>query len=152
MERIDALTEEFRVKYEKFLIGCDAIEEMDRWNKDTLGEMDVFYENDLLSLIIRLVAADGKISAREVEYINKTFGFDYTADSLKEIYENCRDEIGDSFDDVFKNGVLYMKSVNEKLADAYEELLGIVCDIVVESDGVISPEEIIEAKRIRALI
>jgi uncharacterized tellurite resistance protein B-like protein len=152
MERIDILTEEFKVKYEKFLIGCDAVEEADVWNKQVLGEMDVFYENDLISIIIRLIVADGEISEKEAEYINRNFGFDYTVDFLKEVYENCREEIGDSFDEKFKSGVFYMKKVNEKLAAAYEELLGIVCDIVIESDGEISQAEIEEAKRIKALI
>ena len=152
MERIDILTEEFKVKYEKFLIGCDAVEEADVWNKKVLGEMDVFYENDIISIIIRLIVADGEISEKEAEYINRNFGFDYTVDFLKEVYENCREEIGDSFDEKFKSGVFYMKKVNEKLAAAYEELLGIVCDIVIESDGEFSQAEIEEAKRIKALI
>ena len=152
MKRIDILSEEFRVKYDKFLLGCDAVENADVWNKKALGEMDVFYENDLITLILRLIVADGEISEKEAEYINRNFGFDYTVEYLREVYDNCREEIGESFDEKFKYGVGYMRKVNEKLAEAYEEILGIVCDIVIESDDEISPEEIEEAKRIKALI
>ena len=152
MESIDSLTKAFKFEYERFVLGCDALEEMDAWDKETFGEMDVFYENDLVALVIRLIAADGKISEKEVEYLNKNFGFDYTAERMAEVYENCRGELGQSFDANFKNGVALMKKINAKLAGAYESLLGLVCDIVIASDGVISPEEIEEAKRIKALV
>ena len=151
MKNIDKLTEEFKTKYERFLIGCDAIEELDQWNKEEYGEMDVFYQNDLVSVILRLIAVDGVISEKEAEYLNKTFGFEYATDELADIYENCEDEISHAFDEQFENGITYMRSINEKLADAYKELLGLICDIIVESDDVISPEEIEEAKGLKSL-
>ena len=54
----------FKMKHEAFLVGCDAIEEMGLWNKEAYGEMDVFYSNDLVIVIIRLIATDGKISQK----------------------------------------------------------------------------------------
>ena len=83
MNRIDKLTEDFRYKYDRFFIGCDAAEEEGLWDKEENGEMDGFYQNDLVSVIIRLIAADGVISDKETEYLNKTFGFDYTTRPLK---------------------------------------------------------------------
>lgn len=151
MKRIDLLTEEFKTKYERFLIGCDALEDLNLWDKEEHGEMDVFYENDLISVILRLIAIDGKISRKETEYLNKNFGFDYTASELADIYENCEEEISHSFDEQFENGVTYMRSINEKLADMYKKLLGLICDIIIESDDVIAPEEIEEAKKLKAL-
>lgn len=152
MENIDRLTQAFKNQYERFQIGCDAIEETGVWDKEAFGEMDVFYENDLVALILRLIAADGKIAAKEAEYLNKNFGFDYTPEKLAEVYENCRGAIGAEFDGKFKDGVARMKTINGKLAAAYEELLGTVCDIVIASDGEISPAEIQEAKRIKSLV
>lgn len=152
MDRIDMLTNAFKSQYERFLIGCDAIEETGAWDKENLGEMDVFYENDLVGLLLRLIAADGRISEKEAEYVNKNFGFDYSAGQLADIYENCREAIGAPFDEKFKDGVRQMKAINGKLADAYAELLGLACDIVAASDGEIAPEEIEEAKRIKALL
>ena len=151
MKRIDLLTEEFKTKYERFLIGCDALEDLNLWDKDEHGEMDVFYQNDLVSVILRLIAVDGKISRKEAEYLNKSFGFDYTASELADIYENCEEEISHSFDEQFENGVTYMRSINEKLADMYKELLGLICDIIIESDDVIASEEVEEAKKLKAL-
>ena len=37
---INALSEDFRNKYERFIIGCDAQEDLALWNKDALGEME----------------------------------------------------------------------------------------------------------------
>ena len=151
MKKLDVLTQEFRLKYEKFIIGCDALEELDKWNKEKNGEMDVFYQNDLVSVIVRLIAVDGKISDEEAKYLNRNFDFDYTTDELKDIYESCRDEISRSFDEQFENGVSLMRSINGKLADAYKELLGLICDIIIASDDVISEEEKEEVKKLKEL-
>lgn len=151
MKRIDALTEEFKSKYEKFLIGCDAIEELNQWDKEENGEMDVFYQNDLVSVILRLIAADGEISDGETEYLNRNFGFEYSTEELIDIYKSCEEEVSHSFDEQFENGITLMRSINEKLADAYKELLNLICDIIIESDEVIAPEEIEEAKKLKEL-
>ena len=152
MKKIDLLTEEFKTKYEKFLIGCDAIEELDQWNKEEYGEMDVFYQNDLVSVIIRLIATDGNISTKEVEYLNHNFGLEYTVDELADVYASCGEQIGHSFDESFANGITYMRTINSKLADAYKELLALICDIIIESDGVISDSEIDEVKSLKGLV
>ncbi len=151
MNRIDACIETFKTKHESFLIGCDAIEEMGLWDKDLYGEMDAFYSNDLVSVIIRLIASDGTISFKEVQYLNKTFGFDYTVVELTEVYENCKENIDQSFDENFENGISYMRKINSKLADAYKELLSLVCDIIIESDGIISADETQEVKKLKEL-
>jgi len=142
MKNIDKLTEQFKSLYERFLIGCDSIEEIGQWNKEELGEMDVFYQNDLVSVILRLIASDGNISEKEVEYLNQNFGFDYSVDELADVYEGCKEEIECSFDENFANGISYMRTINTKLADAYKELLGLICDVIVESDDVVSDDEI----------
>ena len=56
MKRIDKLTQEFQFKLEEFLNGCDAIEELDKWDKEQYGEMDGFYQNNLISVILRRMA------------------------------------------------------------------------------------------------
>ena len=152
MKNIDKLTEQFKSLYERFLIGCDSIEEIGQWNKEELGEMDVFYQNDLVSVILMLIATDGEISDKEVEYLNKNFGFDYNVDELSDVYEDCKEEIDSYFDENFENGITHMRSINTKLADAYKELLGLICDIIIESDDVISPEEIDVAKKLKELV
>ena len=152
MEQIDNLTKAFRFQYERFHLGCEAIEETGAWDKEKFGGMGAFYENDLLCMILRVIVADGKVSAREVEYLNRNFAFEHTVESLTEVYDNCRGEIGESFDMKFKNGVECLKSINVKLAALYTELIGTICDILIASDGEISLDEIQEAQRIKALL
>ena len=152
MEQIDNLTKAFRFQYERFHLGCEAIEETGTWDKEKFGGMGAFYENDLLCMILRVIVADGKVSAREVEYLNRNFAFEHTVESLTEVYDNCRGEIGESFDMKFKNGVECLKSINVKLAALYTELIGTICDILIASDGEISLDEIQEAQRIKALL
>ena len=152
MQNTDSLTKAFKVKYERFLLGCDAIEESGAWDKETFGEMDVFYENDLLGLLLGLVAADGKVTEKEAEYLNRNFGFDYTAGKLAVAVENCRGKLGKPFGEQFRDGLARMEKINGKLAAAYAELLGLACDIVIASDGEITPEEIEEARRIKSLV
>ena len=151
MKNVDTYIESFNLKYEMFLNGCDSIEEMQLWDKDLLGEMDAFYSNDISSVIIRLIASDGNITSKEVDYFNETFGFEYTIDELVEIYDSCKDDIGHSFDENFENGITYMRKINPKLADAYKELLALICAIIIESDGIVADEEIAEVKRLQAM-
>lgn len=151
MKNVDMYIDSFKMKYESFLIGCDAIEEMGLWDKETHGEMDAFYSNDLTSVIIRLIATDGIITQKEVEYLNETFGFEYTLEELIDVYNACKDDIGHAFDESFENGITYMRKINAKLADAYKELLCLICEIIIESDGVIAESEVAEVKRLKAL-
>ncbi|MBR6045919.1 MAG: TerB family tellurite resistance protein [Ruminococcus sp.] len=151
MKNLDALTQEFNTKYERFFIGCDAVEDSGLWDIEEYGDMEAFYQNDLVSVIIRLIAADGSISSKEVEYLNKSFGFEYTVEELNEVYRSCKDDIGSYFDEQFQNGISVMRSKNEKLADAYKELLGLICDIIASSDGIVSPEEADEIRNLKSM-
>ena len=151
MKNVEMYIDSFKMKHESFLIGCDSIEEMGLWDKETLGEMDVFYSNDLTSVIIRLIATDGKITQKEVDFLNETFDFEYTLDELIDVYNSCKDDIGHAFDENFENGITYMRKINAKLADAYKELLSLICEIIIESDGVIAESEIAEVKRLKAM-
>lgn len=151
MKNVEMYIDSFKMKHESFLIGCNSIEEMGLWDKEALGEMDVFYSNDLTSVIIRLIATDGKITQKEVDFLNETFDFEYTLDELIDVYNSCKDDIGHAFDENFENGITYMRKINAKLADAYKELLSLICEIIIESDGVIAESEIAEVKRLKAM-
>ena len=41
--KYDSYTERFTERWEKFIVGCDALEENGRWNKDEYGEMEAYY-------------------------------------------------------------------------------------------------------------
>ena len=151
MKNVEMYIDSFKFKHELFLTGCDSIEEMGLWDKEALGEMDAFYSNDLTSVIIRLIATDGKITQKEVDFLNATFDFEYSLDELIDIYNSCKDDIGHAFDENFENGITHMRKINAKLADAYKELLSLICEIIIESDGVIAESEIAEVKRLKAM-
>ena len=149
MKNIEMYIDSFKTKYELFLIGCDSMEEMGLWDKETLGEMEAFYFNDLTGVIIRLIAADGNIAQKEVDYLNETFGFDYTLEGLVYVYNSCKDNINQAFDENFENGITYMRKINTKLADAYKELLYLICEIIINSDGMITQEETVEIEKLK---
>ena len=151
MNNLQMLVDSFNMKHEAFITGCDAIEEMGLWDKERLGEMDVFYSTDLATVIIRLIAVDGTISSREVAFLNDTFHLDYTLDELIEMYQNCKEDIDHSFDEAFENGISLMRSINPQLADAYNELLSLVCQIIVSCDGFLTETEVAEVQRLKAL-
>ncbi len=152
MKDLKNYAEEFRYKYDEFLTGCDALEEMGLWNKEENGEMDAFYTGDLTSIIIRLISADGDITAKEVNYLNDMFGFIYTEEELTEIYEQCSEEIDKLFDEGVKNGYDIMNGLNKKLAAAYRELVMLICDTVIASDGVIDNVEIALAQKLKSIV
>lgn len=151
MEKLKRYAESFKLKFEKFIIGCDALEELSLWDKEKNGEMEAFYSADMVSVIMRLTAVDGNIVHDEVKYINEIFGFSYTAEELRAIYADCKDAIETVFTDGLENGYTYMKRINEKLAGAYKELVLLICDIVIESDGVIAAAEVQMAEKLKAL-
>ena len=151
MGKIDELSEQFREKHDKFFDSCDAAEEAGLWNKEEYGEMEAFFQNDLVSVILRLVIIDGNISEKEIRYLNYNFGFDYTKYELAELYKDCMEGIDDISGELFEQGIAVLRSLNEKLADDYKELLTLICDIIIESDGIIDEKEVAEAKRMKAL-
>ncbi|MBO5702282.1 MAG: hypothetical protein J6S71_07560 [Clostridia bacterium] len=151
MKNLQSLIDAFEMAHESFIIGCDSIEEMGLWNKNEYGEMEAFYSNDLVSVIIRLIATDGKITDKEVAYLDEIFGFQYDTDELREVYNCCQDDIGNSFDEAFENGITILRGINEKLANTYKRLLGLVCEIIIECDGVISASEAEEVKKLKAM-
>ena len=145
------LTDSFKLKYERFLTGCDAIEEEGGWNREEYGEMETFYTGDLVSVILRLIVTDGGVSQREADVLNELFGFDYTAAELAEVYEVCAENLGEGFDRLFSVGVDALEKINAALAEAYKELLLLICAIVTESDGLVAPAEVAEVEKLKAL-
>lgn len=97
------------------------------------------------------------------EIQSKTIFFSYAHDENEWLVQKLKgdieqrghkvwiDDIGQAFDENFENGITYMRKINAKLADAYKELLSLICEIIIESDGVITESEISEVKRLKAM-
>ena len=48
MNDLEMYIKSFQMKYEAFLTGCDALEELGEWDVENLGEMEAFYANDMV--------------------------------------------------------------------------------------------------------
>ena len=152
MKANDSLTRVFKLKLEQFIKGCDKLEEAGAWDKEEYGEMEAYYQNDMVVAILRIIAADGIISDKETECLNKAFGFGYTVDELREVYENCEDSFGLPFEEQAKEGFKLLSSVSTELADSYKELLELICDIISQSDGITAKIETVELEKIKAAV
>ena len=152
MEKMKNYSEEFKFKFERFMTGCDSLEEAQAWDKEAFGEMDVYYTNELVSIAIRLISSDGRFSGGEAQFMEDMFGFECTPSQLEDIYENCEDNLETMFDEGSANGFTLMKNINEKLADAYKELVALVCEIVMEADGSVVKAEMAVAEKIKAAV
>ncbi len=150
MSRLQELSNAFKFQYEKFLHGCDALEEKDEWDVAADGEMEAYYFNDLICIIIKLISADGDFSPAEAKYINDMFGFTYSPEGLKELYETNKNDINTLIDEEIPAGYAKMKSINAGLANLYRDLILQACEIIVESDGIIHIAENKQINRIRA--
>jgi len=152
-ERIEGL----KVNYEQFIHGCDALEEGGLWNVEEKGDLEAWIANDILCVIIRLVAADGKFTQEEVDFINNTFGntalgFCYSIEELKEVYNNCQDKIDNLFEEGIPETIKILSDLDEDAVNGYRNLLSQICGIVIESDSEISPSETEQAKYLMDLL
>ncbi|MBE6988709.1 MAG: hypothetical protein E7432_08065 [Ruminococcaceae bacterium] len=152
MEKIKNYSDEFKFKLERFMTGCDSLEEAQAWDKEAFGEMDVYYTNELASIAIRLISSDGRFSGGEAQFMEDMFGFENTPAELEDIWENCQDNLETMFDEGSENGFTLMKNINEKLAESYKELVALVCDIVMEADGSVVKAEMAVAEKIKAAV
>ena len=135
MERLEIYSENFKLNYDKFMIGCDSQEELKGWNVEEDGEMDAYYSNVLVTVILKLIAADGVFTAKEVKYFNEVFNLDYTKEELESVYENCKEVLEAEFKAEIEEAICKLEKVNDKLADAFKSLLGFVGEIIIASDG-----------------
>lgn len=138
---IQSLSEQFKFMFEQFINGCDSIEEIEKWDKEEYGEMEVFYTGDLMSVVTYLTAVDGNFSVEESDNINQLLGLDYSADELQEIYNECESNISEIAQSGVAEGVELLKSINIKLAEHYKELLVLACKIIANSDCFTTTEE-----------
>lgn len=153
MKKIDTLIDVFKTRLDAFTIGCDSLEDIDKWDKDVYGELDAYCLNEFVSTILRLIMVDGEISEKEVEYVNRNFGFSYDAGSLREVYDNCQDEINSpSFYERIREDIELLRGVNSKLAEEFTELLTLICKIIAASDEILTEEEKIELQRVEGLL
>ena len=140
--------DDFKANYDQFMMSCDAIEEEGKWPLDELGEMNAYFMNDFACVIIKLVAADGKIDEEELAFLNDALGFEYKAEELEELYKNDGDRIDAYFETELDDSLAVIRGINEKMAESYKNLLVLVGNIVIQSDNNVTEEEKAAAQKL----
>lgn len=151
MNQLQELSDAFKLQYEKFVNGCAAVEEQGLWNDARYDSMEAYYYNDIMCVILCLISADGTFSDTEADYVNNCFGFTYTADELQEMYGTEGSSIRSMLSDEVPAGFRLLKSINEKLAAHYRDMLFLICDMIAESDG-IKPAESREIESLKTAL
>ena len=152
MNQLDTYLEGFKLNYEKFLLGCDALEAEGLWPLEDFGEMDAYFANDLMCVIIRLIAADGEFDQAEIDYLNDALGFGYSVEELSAVYTECGEKINSLLESELSESISQIQALSPLLADTYKEMLSLVCKIMIESDGVITSEEKTAASQLLSCI
>ena len=153
MKKIDTLTDTFKMRLDAFTIGCDSLEEIEKWDKDTYGDLDVYCLNEFVSTILRLIMSDKEISEKEVDYLNENFGFSYNVDSLRDVYENCEEVFnGSAFHERIREDIELLSAVNTELVEEFKELLRLICRIIAASDELFTEEEQSELQTVEDLL
>ena len=133
-DTLDSLTEEFRQRYDDMAELCASAEREGRWNTERDGSMEGYAFAALAGAILSLIVSDGNVGERETDYLNRTFGFDYTVDDLLSLY---RFSARDLRENAVANGgdaVVALRASDEKVSEAFCTLLNLACRIISESD------------------
>lgn len=133
MNKLDTYIDGYRLKLEKLIICCDGLEE-DVWDIEEYGEMDSYLINELMSVVLPLVAVDGRVTDGEVEYINRIFGTEY---SLPELNVICMDVEGISYDEIderIRETSTLLKRISTELEESYRDMYVALCELLEVSD------------------
>lgn len=141
MAQLELMSEDFKKLYAEFVQGCAALEADGSWDTLNSGDIITYYYTDLMSVILCLVAADGKYAPEEAEYVNRMFGFTYTADDLTEIMRTEFGNLSRLFREEVPAGFRILQAASVPLAAKYRELLFLACDIIAQSDNIVHPDE-----------
>lgn len=126
---------DFKFTWERFINGFDAIEEAGGWNKEEYGEMEVYCENILISVIMHFIAVDGKVTQTEVDTLNKLFDFDFSFEYVQDLCYTMDDEL-DDYVETPNQLIEVIAQANEKIAKDFKILLVDACNAIIESDDV----------------
>ena len=138
---LDSLTEEFRKRYDGMAQLCAEAEEAGRWDTEADGSMEGYAFAALSGAILSLIVSDGNVGERETDYLNRTFGFDYTVDDLLSLYRFSARDLRENAVSNVGEAVRTLRASDEKAAEAFRALLTLACRIIAESDDGLLEEE-----------
>ena len=131
----------FSNHYEMFISSCDAAEAKGLWDKYEYGEMEAYFANVFVTVIIRLAAANGEITEAETEMLNEMLGSEYTEDELKTIYDDAGDMMDDLYGNYLKEDIELLKKTAPGLDEHFCRLLVEACDLLSNADGLDNVEK-----------
>ena len=141
MNKFNEYVNGYKLKLEKLIICCDGLEEDNSWNLEEFGEMDSYLVNELMSVVLPLIAVDGKISEREVEYVNRIFGTEYSLPDLRVICMDVEDVDYKEIDERIRETSELLKVINKELEESYRDMYVALCELIEVSDLNLSVEE-----------
>ncbi len=149
---ITASTDGFKLKYEQFLHACDAAEAEGLWNTEEYGQMEGYYFNILMGVILHVINADGNVAARETALLNESFGFEYTQEEVIDLYYTVGENIEGNYLDNARIGLTLLEGMNPELKEDYLELLNLICGIAAASDEGVNEAELRALRELRERI
>ena len=140
-EELDRLSAEFKELYDAFALGCEAADSDGRWNAAEEGPMEGYAFSALAGAILSLMVADGNVGESETEYLDRTFGFDYTVDDLLGLFRFSARDLRENAVPNVKDAADKIRLADKDLAGTFRRLLTLACRILSESDdGVLNAE------------
>ena len=141
MTGAELLTSVFVIRKELFFVACDSAEEKGRWDRERWGEMRVFFENDLVSTVLRVMASDERFSVSESGFLEDIFEIRYTAEELMELYQSLNFEEGmEQFIQKLRADIEMLKDIGDGLDTFFRELIVLICRIIGALDGISQQE------------
>lgn len=138
MEELKEFTEKFKEQYDAFMAKCEAFEKTGAWDTKEYGNMANLYKKDLVSIVVKLISADGSFDDQEVAYLNEFFGLEYTVETLKMAYaKDIQGELAEG------SGAAHrlIKKADAALSAEYKKLIVLIGGIILASDGVATDRE-----------
>ncbi len=138
---LNCLSADFKTRYDAFALGCENADRDGHWNTEENGPIEGYAFSALTGAILSLMVADGNVGERETEYLDRTFGFDYSVDDLLALFRFSARDLRENAVANVKDAAEKIHLADEALAGSFAELLSLACRILSESDDGVQTAE-----------
>ena len=137
----EKLVEDFRSLWDDFCVRCEAAEAAGKWNVEEDGMMEVFFESDLMSVLLDAVSSDGVFGDDEAEVFSQMMDEKFTPHDLSEMYREVSDVVEDFTDGEAQDAVPRLAAIDATLVGCSHSSL-----LTQVSNGELYPPSIGNAK------
>lgn len=124
--------ETFREQFSNFIADTEYY--ADAWDESLFGVISAYFEDKLVTLCVRLINSDLQVRKEEVDTVNEIFGAGYNIRNIKEMLENCSEDLS-YFESSILEDLDLLDDTDENLAEEYADLISSLCDAVAEAKG-----------------